>query len=313
MDELEIVQFHQLRGLNIFVNTVTYRSPHFHHEWELLWVLDAPLKVIWQQKEYILQPGELALFPPHIPHEFQQISGICTFLCLQISSAGIPLPGNTVTRDIQVRNYLTKEDYLSLRRDVLEIAENYFYARDYYELLCFGKSSLVLHKLLLSIPSEILSAEDAANESQKNARLMRLTQYVEDNFKHKIRLADFAESEGCSISYLSHFIKKTMNQTFQDYVNSVRFRHACKLIAEGKLSMISISMEAGFSDYRYFSRAFQEAYGMTPAEYGRNANTVIAETASHIQSVHSQERFLTRGQSLGLLQYFRKQLTIGES
>lgn len=308
MDELEIVQFHQLQGLNIFVNTVTYRSPHFHHEWELLWVLDAPLKVIWQQKEYILQPGELALFPPHIPHEFQQISGICTFLCLQISSAGIPMPGNTVTRDIQVRNYLTKEDYHSLRRDVLEIAENYFYARDYYELLCFGKSSLVLHKLLLSIPSEILSAEDAANESQKNARLMRLTQYVEDNFKHKIRLADFAEKEGCSISYLSHFIKKTMNQTFQDYVNSVRFRHACKLIAEGKLSMISISMEAGFSDYRYFSRAFQEAYGMTPAEYSRKANTVIADTASHIHSALSQERFLTRGQSLGVLQHFRNQL-----
>lgn len=308
MDELEIVQFHQLQGLNIFVNTVTYRSPHFHHEWELLWVLDAPLKVIWQQNEYILQPGELALFPPRIPHEFQQLSGICTFLCLQISSAGVPLPGNAVTRDIHVRNYLTKEDYLSLRRDVLDIAENYFYAKDYYELLCFGKSSLVLHKLLMSMPSEILSAEDAVNESQRNARLMRLTQYVEDNFKRKISLADFAESEGCSISYLSHFIKKTMNQTFQDYVNSVRFRHACKLIAEGKLSMISISMEAGFSDYRYFSRAFQEAYGMTPAEYSRKANTVITDTASHIHSAHSQERFLTRGQSLGILQHFRNQL-----
>ena len=62
MDELEIVQFHQIQGLNVFVNTVTYRSPHFHNEWELLWVLDAPLKAIWQQKEYILQPGDLVFF-----------------------------------------------------------------------------------------------------------------------------------------------------------------------------------------------------------------------------------------------------------
>lgn len=313
MDELEIVQFHQMRGLNVFINTVCYRSSHFHHEWELLWVLDAPLKVTWQKKEFTLQPGDIVLFPPNLAHELHQTERISTFLCLQIASGGTFLPSNIVTRDIEVRKYLDESAYGQLRRDILEIAEKYFRAEDFYELLCFGKCALVLHSLLTAIPCQILSAEEAANESQKNARLMRLTEFVEANFRHKIRLADFAQAEGCNVSYLSHFIRKTMNQTFQDYVNSVRFRHACKLIAEGKLSMISISMEAGFSDYRYFSRAFQEAYGMTPAEYGRNANTVIAETASHIQSVHSQERFLTRGQSLGLLQYFRKQLTIGES
>lgn len=308
MDELEIVQFHQLQGLNIFVNTVTYRSPHFHHEWELLWVLDVPLKVIWQQKEYILQPGELALFPPRIPHEFQQVSGICTFLCLQISPANIALPTNLVTQDILLKPYLNGEEYCSIRQDVLAIAENFFYREPLYELLCYGKSALLLHTLLRHIPSRTVTAEEAANEDLRNARLMRLTQYVEENFTHKIRLADFAAAEGCSVSYLSHFIKNTMNQTFQDYVNSVRFRHACKLIAEGKLSMISISMESGFSDYRYFSKAFQKSYGMTPAEYGRKANTIITETASHIRSSHSQERFLTRGQSLGVLQLFRKQL-----
>ena len=308
MDELEIVQFQQLHGLNIFVNTVTYRSRHFHHEWELLWVLDAPLKVIWLQKEYILQPGELALFPPWIPHELQQVSGICTFLCLQIADSGLSLPARIVTQDILVKKHLSSEAFLNLRRDVLEIAESYFHANEFYELLCFGKSALVLHQLLNALPHYMLSVEDAATESLMNARLMRLREYVEANFRHKIRLADFAQAEGCSVSYLSHFIKNTMNQTFQDYVNSVRFRHACKLIAEGKLSMISISMEAGFSDYRYFSRAFQKAYGMTPAEYGRKANAVITETVSHIYSSHSQERFLTRGQSLGVLQHFRKQL-----
>ena len=106
MDELEIVQFHQLQGLNIFVNTVSYRSPHFHYEWELLWVLDAPLKVTWQQQEYILQPGDLALFPPRIPHEFRQVSGICTFLCLQIAPTSIALPANLVTQDILLKPYV---------------------------------------------------------------------------------------------------------------------------------------------------------------------------------------------------------------
>ena len=308
MDELEIVQFHQLQGLNIFVNTVTYRSPHFHNEWELLWVLDAPLKATWQQTEYILQPGDLALFPPRIPHEFHQVSGICTFLCLQIAPTGISLPTNLVTQDILLKPHLDSAEYYRLRQDVLDIAESYFYREPLYELLCYGKTALLMHTLLGHIPSRTVTAEEAANESLRNARLMRLTQYVEDNYMHKIRLADFAQAEGCSVSYLSHFIRNTMNQTFQEYVNSVRFSHACKLIAEGKLSMISVSIESGFSDYRYFSRAFQAAYGMTPAEYGRKTNATVTEKTVHVHSIHSQERLLTRGQSLGMLQHFRKQL-----
>lgn len=309
MNELEIVQYHQLEGLNVFINTVSYRSPHFHNEWELLWVLDAPLKVTWQQQDILLQPGDLALFPPKLAHEFEQTEGICTFLCLQISPALLVMPTGIVTEDIVLKNHLFPDTYRKARQFLLEIAECYFYREPMYELQCLGKSALMMHMMLQSMPIRTMTAEEAANEDLRNARLMRLTQYVEENYTHKIRLADFAQKEGCSVSYLSHFIKNTMNQTFQDYVNSVRFRKACKLIAEGKESMISISMESGFSDYRYFSRAFQEYYGMTPAEYRRKANTIVTGKSAQSQSAHSQERFLTKGQSIGILQEFRKQHT----
>ena len=309
MNELEIVQYHQLEGLNVFINTVSYRSPHFHNEWELLWVLDAPLKVTWQQRELVLQPGDMALFPPKLAHEFQQLDGICTFLCLQIAPGLLSLPTGIITEDIALKDHLLQSAYRMVREYALEIAECYFYREPLYELQCLGKSALMMHMLLQCIPNRTLTAAEAANEDLRNARLMRLTQYVEENYTRKIRLADFAEREGCSVSYLSHFIKNTMNQTFQDYVNSVRFRRACKLIAEGNESMISICMESGFSDYRYFSRAFQEYYGMTPAEYRRKANTIVSGKSAQSQSTHSEERFLTRGQSLGILQEFRKQHT----
>lgn len=309
MDELEIVQFHQLQGLNFFVNTVSYRSPHFHNEWELLWILDLPLKVIWQQREYVLQPGDVALFPPRIPHEFRQINGSCTFLCLQFSPRSIPIPSSIITEDILLKPYLSKEEFRQIRQDMLDISEGYLYREPLYELHCFSKSARLMHTLLRHIPSHTVSAEEAAGESAKNARLMRLTQYVEENYMRKISLAEFAKQENCSVSYLSHFIRNTMNQTFQEYVNSVRFSRACKLISEGNLSMVSVSMAAGFSDYRYFSRAFQSAYGMTPAEYSRKANAAVTDKSTHIHSIHSQERLLTRGQSLGILQLFKKQLT----
>ena len=308
MEELEVIHYPQLQGVNVFVNTMAYRSPHFHNDWEILWVLDAPLDVCWQKKEYRLLPGDVALFPPRVTHELRQVRGICTFLCLQLVPAGVHNIANIITEDLFLQPHFSKAAFRQIQQDILDIAESYFIREPFYELHCIGKSSLLLHTLLTHLPSRTMTAEEAAGESQRNMRLMRLTQYVEENYMHKIRLSDFAQTEGCSVSYLSHFIKSTMNQTFQDYVNSVRFSRACKLIADGNLSMLSVCMESGFSDYRYFSQAFQKACGMTPAEYARNANAAITDKTTHVHSAHSQEKFLTRGQSLGVLQYFRNQL-----
>ena len=50
MEELEIVPQNQVEGMRVFLNRVEYRSPHFHSEWELLWVLDNPLSIVYEQK-----------------------------------------------------------------------------------------------------------------------------------------------------------------------------------------------------------------------------------------------------------------------
>lgn len=308
MDELEIIQYQQVNGLSVFANTITYRAPHFHRDWELLWVLDAPLTVTYLQRNYVVEPGEVVLFPPNVTHELRQKQQLCTFLCLQISPTAFATSTTISTEDISLQNYLSPSDYEWVRRTMLDIANAYFNRSDFYELYCFGQCGLLLHRLLTNLPYHIMSAEEAANIDRQNARLLRLVQFVDANFTHKIRLSDFAEQEGCSVSYLSHFIKNTMNQTFQEYVNSVRFNHACKLIAEGTYSMLSISVESGFSDYRYFSRAFQKAYGMTPAEYSRKAHLVVPEDTAQGRSKHSEEQFLTRGQSLYVLKWFQAQL-----
>ena len=56
-------------------------------------------------------------------------------------------------------------------------------------------------------------------------------------------------------------------KSFQEYVDSVRFQKACRLIELGGLRLLDVSEESGFSDYRYFSRAFVRRTGKTPEEY----------------------------------------------
>ena len=308
MDELEIVPHRQSDSVQIFINKVEYRSPHFHPEWELLWVLDTPLSITGLQKQYLIQPGELILFPPNYPHEFHKMERPCTFLCLQFASRAFPITANIRTEDIRLAGYFSRKDDLWLRKTVLEASRSFWEQDSFSNLQYQGLCSLILHKLLTRLPSHTMTVEEQASAEQRNTRLMRLMQFVDENYMRKIRLSDFARQEGLSVSYMSHFVKDTMNQTFQDYVTSVRFNCARKMIAEGKDSLVSISVASGFSDYRYFSQTFLKTYGMTPAEYRRHTQKGLPEQTVRNHSLHSREEIYSPQRSLVSLQEFQRQL-----
>lgn len=308
MEELEIVPHQLSDGIRIFINKVEYRSPHFHPEWELLWVLDTPLSITSSQKQYLIQPGELILFPPNYPHEFHKMERPCTFLCMQVSSRITASTTNLHTEDIRLANHLSREEDFRLRKIILDTARTVWRQDPLSSLFCLGQCSLILYQLLRRLPSHVMSPEEMANAEQRNARLMRLMQFVDENYMHKIRLSDFAKQEGRSVSYLSHFVKDNMNQTFQDYVSYVRFNCARKLIAGSNKPLVSICMESGFSDYRYFSQVFRETYGMTPAEYRRQSQTGLPEQTFQNHSLHSREEIYSDRKCLQLAEEFEAQL-----
>ena len=72
MNELEIIHHRQIDGLSLFFDTVDYRTPHVHPEWELIWVLEQPLCVNCAAQRWVLQSGQMILFNPNEPHEFHK-------------------------------------------------------------------------------------------------------------------------------------------------------------------------------------------------------------------------------------------------
>ena len=73
------------------------------------------------------------------------------------------------------------------------------------------------------------------------------------------------------------------------------------------MGMLDVCMESGFSDYRYFSRAVRQAYGMTPEEFSRQARQIRQEAPADSRSLHSVEQFYSREESLNLLQQYLRE------
>ena len=303
MNELEIIRHDRIPGLTAFFNTVDYRTPHFHPEWELMWLLDHPLTVSRGGGSFRAEKGSLLLFQPNEPHELHMIDEKCTFLCLQVSPELLRLDSDLVVEDILLNPYLG-DGAERVRTAMLEIADAYLSQEPYSSLLCIGRACLVFHEILCGIPVRAITREELISQEKRNKRLASLIRFVDENYMHKIRLSDFAASEGFSMSYLSHFIKSTLNQSFQEYVNSVRVNCACKLISGGEEKLTAVCMASGFSDYRYFSAAFKKQFGMTPEQYKLSLKK--PENAVIHHSIHSLERFYTDDQSKAIIAALRR-------
>ena len=298
MNELEIIRHSRIPGMTVFFNTVDYRTPHFHPEWELIWLLDNPMTVSGGGGNFQAEKGDLLLFQPSEPHELHKVEENCTFLCLQVSPELLRLENDLVVEPILLNPFLG-EQAGALRGTLLEVAQAYLNQERFSNLFCVGQACLMFHQILNAVPVRAITREERISQEKRNKRLTSLIRFVDENYMHKIRLSDFAEAEGFSMSYLSHFIKSTLNQSFQEYVNSVRVNCACKLISGGEEKLTAVCIASGFSDYRYFSSAFKRQFGMTPEQYKLSLKK--PENAVIHHSIHSLERFYTDEQSWAIL------------
>ena len=69
-----------------------------------------------------------------------------------------------------------------------------------------------------------------------------------------------------SVTYLSHFIRENLNMTFQEYISSVRFERALKLLRSSSMCLTDVSVVCGFSDVKYLTRMLESYFGMSAVQ-----------------------------------------------
>ena len=73
-----------------------------------------------------------------------------------------------------------------------------------------------------------------------------------------------------SLCYLSHFFTENFGISFQQYLAKIRCDKARRQLLLTDHSLLTVSIECGFSDPKYFNRAFAAQYGMTPRAYRKH-------------------------------------------
>lgn len=149
-----------------------------------------------------------------------------------------------------------------------EQAESYFYDMNVLnKAVSFQELSILTSNLVENITQAV-----ATSSYSGNSQIIRLAiQNVNESYKNKISLKTVANHLHTNPSYLSMLFKQEMGITFTDYLNQVRINRSCELLTNTSLSLIDVSLQAGFDDQSYFSKVFKKLKGITPKSY-RNGN-----------------------------------------
>lgn len=118
----------------------------------------------------------------------------------------------------------------------------------------------------------LLNAEHIIMETkpQDAARLDVIYSFVSDRFTQQIRLSEMADKVSMTPQAFSRYFKNKTGKTFIQFVTEYRVTHACKLLAEGSLSITDVCFESGFNNFSHFNKTFKNQTGRSPSNY-RNA------------------------------------------
>ena len=94
-------------------------------------------------------------------------------------------------------------------------------------------------------------------------------------------LSALAEKFGYSEFHLSRKFREVSGMSFRDYLRYRRLAFALKDVRDTEKGLLEIAMDYGFSSNEAFTRAFREAYGVTPSRYRANPVPVVLRTQLH--------------------------------
>jgi two-component system, response regulator YesN len=129
-------------------------------------------------------------------------------------------------------------------------------------------SEKVKNRKQVNPPVEELVEEVSDYNISNNSEIVETAKrYIELNYTKEISLEEIAGHVSVSSFYLSRIFSKREGMTYKDYLIKLRMERAKQLLKEGKKSIKEISMDVGYVDQNYFSRAFKKYYHKSPKEF----------------------------------------------
>lgn len=106
----------------------------------------------------------------------------------------------------------------------------------------------------------------------------RIDDCIRNKHDESLTLKLLAQEFGYSESHFSRRFRQVSRMQFRDYLRYRKLAFALRQLRDTDNSVLQIALDHGFSSHEAFTRAFREAYGLTPSEYRKHPVPVALRT-----------------------------------
>ena len=250
-------------------NTVIYKNieyaPHFHTNFEVIYVFSGRIDAVIGGKALSLFAGDMALCLSNEIHEYKTVENSECWVTV-FSRDFVP------EFERRVKGKVAESSRVFCCEEALSFLKNAFLKPD-------TEDHFLISACLNLICGEFLKNTRLLDKSSKEfSRINEIADFMSENFKSPLTLRQTSAALGYERCYFSKLFKTAFGVGFGDYLATLRFNEAARLLTHSSKTITEIALESGFGSVRTFNETFKKKSGMTPAEYrGKTRNKLKKE------------------------------------
>lgn len=232
-------------------------------DWHLLYVESGSMQAIWQGAYTTLEEGGFVLYPPNVPQQYEQNSGICYWV--HFSGTAVP----EIIADAGLKRFGIWQKG-NVQSSIIRIFDRMLY----HYTVHTGLRHLALAADLAALLTEIGKSVSFTG-SGTDERLRKVIVDMQKRCPEHTDTEKYAAMLGVSKGRFLHIFKEAVGISPCAYMMQLRLAKAADSLLISDRTVAEIAYEIGFRDPLYFSRRFKQQYGISPEHFRQKQGTAI--------------------------------------
>jgi len=258
------------KSFSIYKNTKPYldESWHLHEEIELICIIEGKGTCYIADDIHEFNSGELALIGSNMPHLWRNSEAYQKDSSLKAEVIVVHF-----NEDFLGKDFFEKHEMILIKKLLHKSGNGIAFLNESLKKNIAEEMTKLIHlKGFKSVQSKDIKefASDGFLKkiyTKDSQRLEKVYEYVLKNMGNEITLKQVAEIAHLGISPFCRFFKKRMHKTFFQFLNEVRVGNACKMLIEGRSSILEIAYQCGYNSQTNFNRQFKKIKGVNPKAF----------------------------------------------
>lgn len=246
-------------------------------DYEFILIVKGTGKFVINDENYTVNPGDLILLYPEIPHEAESITGEFSFFCMHFDIFVSPANKFSVSNNFET----IPSSSVKYTKAILGFPVHISCGNNSEVQYLFGRIiaenqnkelgyNLLLKSLFIEFIIAVLRKQnDISSHSEVPDEIVKAREYIEKNLNRKITLTEIANHVHLQSAYFSTLFKKHMGINFSKYLTLRRLAEAKRLLLNTNRKMEDIALSTGFYDIHHFSNIFKKYEGINPTQYSQ--------------------------------------------